>query len=681
MKLAFAMLIASAAVVFAEVIPSARTYPWVPGVTIGVRGGIPLAGMTIWTNFVEAGAVGDGETDNYDLLNTLANTCPSNQYIYVAPGRYWTSQRVTLNNYGWALVGAHRTETIFTNTSGLFIADVASFGAPFRLHGSHEKGATNLTTTGEDMTEYVGKTIRISRSEALVPEPDLQVQDIYFTDRILNQLAVVGTVSDGTNFTIDRPLMWDFDAEYDPWIEVNSSVFERVGFANFSVHVNGSSRNAFDFFGARFIWWDTVSTRVSGGGYFLNDSYNLGFEARNCYAFTDSVGSGTALWLFTSSFGHWFENNYGIGGSPMFEINGTSGSAFTFNYATNNASDPNTGDDSYVGNPFNSHGAHAMMNLMEGNRGTMLQAPDAYFGSASHWTVFRNQFHAFDPYPRNYLPRAIDINRWGTYFNIVGNVLGSTNRTGWYYTMTNDAYDGSFPAPGPTTPTIFTFGYVAPGTRNYNQKNNGSHWKFPGVQNRIGLVTNSATVPTNRIAGTFTNVSEGDHIILQSAANTKHYYPYNTNFPRLTVSSVESAYIELSKNVTATNSDTVWKIGDGNFFDGLHTEMVSTLLIHGNTDASNGFDVIVWDRSGTVTDSNLPTSIVHGDTQPAWATNRSTGLAVQWPIVNPTNALVGDWPARSLWEDAEFSGGDPDPSANPRSISGAFKLQGNFRLQ
>lgn len=672
--LACLLLVVSTLYTQADVIPADRRYDWVPGVTVGVPGGIPLAGMTEWTNIVTAGAVGDGVTDNTALLSALFNACPSNKYIYAPAGRYRTATTIGLSSGtgGWALVGAG-TNTVFTNSVGFVSADFNSFGAPFRLHGTHAKGVTNLTTAGQDMSSYLRKTIRLSRSEAYVPDPDIQVQDIYFTDRILRQLVVVETVSDGTNFTINRPTMWELAAAYDPWVEVNSSVYERVGFANFTVEGSGST-SAFSVFGCRFFWWQKVKS-VQNSGYFLNDVNNLQFEGRDCYATCIAVGSGSALFLFTGSSGHWFPNNYGINGSPFFEINGTSTCVFDHNYATNSASDPNLGAGSYVGNPYNSHGAHAMMNLLEANKGTMLQAPDAYFGSASHWTLFRNNFTGYDP-ARSYLPRAVDVNRWGTYFNFVGNALGATNVTGWYYNMTNDAYEGAVS----DLPTIYTFGYTAPGHRNYNQFNNGAHWKYPGFQNRIGPATNTFTIPTNRIAGTFTNVTAGDHIILQSAANTNHYYPMNTNFPRLTVSSVSAAYLELSKDITYTNNSVVWKIGDGGFFNGLHYPMTfPTMLLHGNTDASNGFNVILWDTTGTVTDSNIPPSLIYGSTAPTWATNYSTGTALAWPYVNPTNAVVGDWAARSLWEDAPMAGVNP-PVTNV-FMRGVQTLQGVQSIQ
>lgn len=632
---------------FAEVVPAARRVDWVPGFTIGVKGGIPT-NMTMYTNIYLAGCDKTGVTNCNSILSTLMNSCPSNQYLYAPAGTYTNSAAITHNGTtnGWELRG-DGTNTIFKLAGGLFNADSQVNIGPYPLHGSFLKGATNLTTAGQDMSGLIGKTILINRSEN-TNNPDIQVINIFFYDRIFRMLAVVTSVSNNTNFTIDRPLQWDFHANYSPWIYYNNTVSERIGFRDITVEAGSSS--AFSIFGSRFFWWKHVKC-IQGNGYFLNDANNLGFEIRDCYSTSTNVGSGTAIFNFSASTGHWAENNYGIGGSPVFEVNACSYYCISYNYATNNASDPNEGAGSYVGNPYSIHGAHGMMGLWEGNSGTMLQAPDSYFGSASHNVVYRNNFHAWDPI-RSFMPRAIHLGRWGTYWSYVGNVLGSTNRTGWYYQMTNDSYAASIPV-------VYALGYSAPGHSNYRQQNNGSDWRFPGHQNRVGAITNTATVPTNRIAGTFTNVSIGEFLIIQASSDTNYYYPLTTNFIVTTVTDVQAAYVEINRSIVSTNTDVIFKFGDGSYFDQLHWPlMIDTTLFHGNSDVSNGFDVIIWDRSGTVTDSNLPPSLIDGYTStPSWFTNRQYGTNLTWPPVNPTNGFVGDFSARSLWEDGNFAGG------------------------
>lgn len=658
------LLILTAVSALAQVVPEARRVDWIPGVTIGVRGGIPTV-TTMYTNIYLAGCDKTGVTNCYTILKALMEACPSNQFLYAPAGIYTNSPSINpTTTGGWVLRG-DGTNTIFRpeghpSNTGLIAIDTTALSVdPIRLHGNHSKGATNLTVVGTDMSSHIGKMVQITRSEQ-TNDHDIQVMSIYLEDRLMRQLALIETVTDSTNFTISHPLMWDFNKSYDPWIRVGQTPAQKIGFENFSVEGGGGS--AFYLTGLAYCWWNHVKvTLFANSDYFLNEVNNLGLEIRSCATYSTNAGSGTALWLATGSYGNWYENNYGWGGSPMFEVNGTSGSAYSYNYSTNAASDPNTGDGAFVGNPFNSHGAHAMMNLFEGNQGTMFQLPDAYFGSASHTVVYKNHLHAWDPHPRNYLPRVLDINRWGTYISAVGNILGSSNRSGWYYNMTNDAYDGVTP----TLPTILTVGYTAPGNRNYRSENGSPHWRYPGPQNRYGLVTNTAAIPTNRIAGTFTNATIGDKIMIQGTTpSTNYYYPLNTNWNSfayylLTVSDIQPAYIEVNKAIVSTNDHIVYKIGDGSFFNGFHYQHTfPTLLLHGNTDASNGFHVILWDSTGTVSDSNLPPSLLSGVTStPSWFTNRQYGTNITWPPVSPTNAVLSDWAARSLWEDGDFQGG------------------------
>jgi hypothetical protein len=118
---------------------------------------------------------------------------------------------------------------------------------------------------------------------------------------------------------------------------------------------------------------------------------------------------------------------------------GPAGNVFAYNYSTGNYDDsaPNVLMQDWDGN----HGAHPQFNLYEGN-GVANFRPDNIWGSSSHGTAFRNWVKGTtkicNPTGNTRAPvdwntchwatqgiRAIGIEAWDMYYNLVGNVVGS----------------------------------------------------------------------------------------------------------------------------------------------------------------------------------------------------------------------------------------------------------------
>jgi hypothetical protein len=91
---------------------------------------------------------------------------------------------------------------------------------------------------------------------------------------------------------------------------------------------------------------------------------------------------------------------------------------------------------------MDNHGPHDMMNLWEGNICEMFGS-DGYFGGSSHGTVLRNYFTGVNPISGN-TTNPIIFNRLSYYYNLVGNVLGSStmNPTS-YETVADPASPGA----------------------------------------------------------------------------------------------------------------------------------------------------------------------------------------------------------------------------------------------
>jgi hypothetical protein len=88
---------------------------------------------------------------------------------------------------------------------------------------------------------------------------------------------------------------------------------------------------------------------------------------------------------------------------------------------------------------------------------------DAYFGSASDITAFRNWFTGTDPtYSGN--RKAVSLNRWAYDFNLVGNVLGVPDygNSGFpgVYEISQNGYSYN-------QPTIYQLGFPSMGNNGY----------------------------------------------------------------------------------------------------------------------------------------------------------------------------------------------------------------------
>ena len=87
------------------------------------------------------------------------------------------------------------------------------------------------------------------------------------------------------------------------------------------------------------------------------------------------------------------------------------------------------------------HGPHDMMNLWESNVSEMFGS-DGYFGGSSHGTVLRNYFTGVNPNSGN-TDNPVRFNRLSYYYNMVGNILGSSQMSPAKYAETQDNCGGT----------------------------------------------------------------------------------------------------------------------------------------------------------------------------------------------------------------------------------------------
>jgi hypothetical protein len=180
-------------------------------------------------------------------------------------------------------------------------------------------------------------------------------------------------------------------------------------------------------------------------------------EVRHCYTH-DKRGSGPnhegidfdgdCCWNLIE------DNIANNGGASALQFGDSEGAnscnVVAYNYVLN--TDPGFWDISF------NHSPHDMLNLAEGNVIDNYK-DDGYFGSSSHNTLFRNR-----------IAQYLELKHFSNYYNIVGNVLGTTGFSNAYETTTvnysnnpiyalgypnigNHSYTGTF---GPTNPPDYS---------------------------------------------------------------------------------------------------------------------------------------------------------------------------------------------------------------------------------
>jgi hypothetical protein len=607
-----------------EIIPPDRRVDWTPGVTVGVRGGIPNRTI-LFTNLVDAGADPTGRRDCSDILLDVYRRCPSNRVIYVPEGYYLLNKamnlgagnRVTGQGNGITIRGAGMNRTVFINgaQAGGYMFNVGAWApVPARpILGGTTKGSTTLevaSTTGV----VVGRLIRIS---SLNRDSNPTVISVSGFQRMMRQLCEVTAVTTNT-ISIWPPLYWDHPMDLEPTYEVNNAVTEMVGFEDFTLtHTNqftgglGKIGQTWTIAGVKNIWWRNVKSRYSTGVH-VGLNVTLYPEIRGCeFREAQSSGSnGGQIIMYGDVCGGLVEDNIFYKGSPSIEVNiACAGNVFGYNYSLE-CQTPGF----IMGLDFDAnHGAHPYMNLWEGNVGGLLIS-DGYFGSSSHNVVFRNWLQASHPtFPGFW--RAVDLCRWTTFYSVVGNVLGTSGAKYKGYDWNNTDFNPSY--------YIYRHGYPNVGNLYFKGKTPDVAWNYPGDAFRITTATVSSINTTN-LVGDFTGVTNvGMALLFQSASSTNLYYPRDGAVRAVTMGTATG--VTVNRPVTLNSGDSVYKV-DATAYQQLQTTDAATHIIHGNYDFFNRDTV--WSEG--IPDRTLPPSMYLGASAPSWWTSN-----LAWPPIGP----------------------------------------------
>ncbi len=442
MKRLVLILALAATTLCAEIIPASRLITWQGNV--GIPGGVPPR-LTIYQT-LNAGAT-------MAQIQSALNACTAGQTVKLGAGTFTITGTLVIPS-NVTLRGSGRTSTILNLTgSG---NEAIRFGTT--VNGEYAGTATSITSgyTKGSTSIVVASAAGISVGTLLVidqlNDAALPVSitgsygDVTWASRGSGARAMGQTVEvtgvAGTTITFTPALYWTLSSGLTPQAVPYTAGCDHGGVEDLQVYANNSGYlTNFYMGGSKYCWIKNVESNFADRDHVEVWTGSFRCEVRDSY-FHDGYQhtSGTqdnSVFVAGKSSGCLIENNILERMHVGVMLNwGAAGNVIAYNYGLN------TYDSTAVNVQmvdFDTHGAHPMFNLYEGNVAGQIRF-DVGWGSSSHNTVVRNWLLGDSfiepPYDArgtlqtghhaNQGMRAVTLDAKSSYDNIVGNVVGST---------------------------------------------------------------------------------------------------------------------------------------------------------------------------------------------------------------------------------------------------------------
>ena len=476
--LTFAMLLCMTGFTsFAEAaysLPASRSVKWEGNV--GVVNDIPTR-STVYTTLSPSGG------NDTTAIQTAITNCPSGQVVKLNAGTFNISSPITVKS-NVTLRGAGMGKTIIkgmSGMSGMYVVGIRgnySKGTSYSISAGLAKGSTTITTTSAHGWS-AGDIILIDQLNA--PSGDPVVTNVGYDGtcswcgaasgtRSLGQMVKVASVPSSNTATLEIPLYWNYNSALAPKATEYSGFTVNAGMEDFTIDnsLSGSANQSNDggtvmLRGATNSWL----LRVEGIGAYkamvkVHDAYRNTIRGGKYHEGSPALpingaqygwGRAYGFFLNPAASANLIENNEVYHLVNGFLLAGAvSGNVFGYNYITQLYSS-NTNWQMVT---FGFHGGHPVMNLFEGNYSdSRLVVADNVWGSSSHNTFFRNR-HSLTP-NKTGAPWNLSLDKNATYFNVVGNVLGTLGVEN-IYELQNVTLTG--------LKSIYRFGYTSDGDGN-----------------------------------------------------------------------------------------------------------------------------------------------------------------------------------------------------------------------
>jgi hypothetical protein len=442
--------------------------------------------------------------------------------VYLNAGTYNLSSNILINNKSNVTLrgaGADKTTLVFSgggSCSGLGTdicvqsGDGNWYGGPTNSAswtGGYSKGTTQITLSNTanlkagsvlilDQVNDSSDTGNIFVCEASGTCSQEGGAGAERSNRSQQQMVSVTAVS-GNTVTISPGLyMPNWRSSQSPGAWWATSIISGVGIENLAINnTNSSGNSGVVFVNARDSWVKGIKSITPNRNHvWVFESNHITVRDNYFYGTQNSAQQSYGVEPYISS-DLLVENNIFQHVAAPITVNGSSsGSVFGYNYST---------DDyytDYAGGPSSSwmsaanwlHSAGIDNDLFEGNQGNGFIG-DSIHGTHHFVTLFRNQYTGSEP-SKSAAMIAVELESYSRYFNVIGNVLGTSGTTGSYqggdksvYTLGYGLQNGGSGSPANdslTASTLMRWG-------NYDTVNNTVRWVASEVPSGIGSYANS----------------------------------------------------------------------------------------------------------------------------------------------------------------------------------------------
>lgn len=455
-------------------LPSDRSVVWQGNV--GVKNDIPNR-TSICATLSSTGG------DNANAIQSAVDSCGQNQVVKLNAGTFAVGNRIKIKS-GVTLRGEGIGKTIIKGNSGMSGAYVVGMNNGFRmgttsidLSSGFTKGST-LITTQVPHGWNVGDLVLIDQVNN--PEGSPAVSSTgnngycawcgrNGANRSLGQIVKITAVPSANTINTEIPLYWNFSGSLSPQATRIEGVTSNAGIEKLTVdNTESGSANQADngatiaMLGVDSCWLNEVEAigsyqnlvqllaayrnTIRGG------KFHGGIE-KFLPAYSPGRAYGLRFTAYASA--NLIENNEIYRLSPGIIMNGaTSGNVVAYNYVH----DLRLDQKNWEGSAIQFHGAHPVMNLIEGNVVSGRMNADNTWGSSSHNTFFRNKTNLYSKLDDVTVNRALwdfDIQFNSRFYNVIGNVSGAEGfESAYQYENVNFQEN---------TPSIYRLGYNGDG--------------------------------------------------------------------------------------------------------------------------------------------------------------------------------------------------------------------------
>lgn len=453
------------------IIDPTRATDWTQaGAVVGSPGALPDTSWTQCGSTIAAGA-------SAATINAAIAACAANHYVLLGPGTFNLTTGLIFDDKSNVVLrgsGSNSTFLVFTGYNGcsgapsasicLMSGDINYSGGPSNVANwtaGYSPGGTTITLSSvanlkvgypitldqQDDTSDTGNvyvctvqgTCSIDGSDGGAPRAGRSQQQIGTVASCDGNSTFGHACSSGTNITLAEPLvMPNWSSSKSPQAWWSSSPIFQSGVENLSLSVGSAGGNeGITFFNCSGCWASGV--RVVGPP---DRSHVMMWQSNhitvmNSYFFktNDSASVNYGVEPFPASFSLVMNNIFQQIQAPYPANGSCTGCVFAYNFDVNNVFTGGTWQQA-SGWLHTSGDDHI---LYEGNQGAGIDSDD-FHGSHNMVTIFRNAYNGWQPNEGTTTTGglgALVIDGISRYYNMIGNVLGSSVFTNYMITPSN----------------------------------------------------------------------------------------------------------------------------------------------------------------------------------------------------------------------------------------------------